>query len=112
MSRGYVPERGDAIWLTFAGRTGHEQDGRRPAIVLSPRAYNLKAGLALACPITSQHKGYPFEVVIPPGLPVQGVVLSDQVRSIDWRARHATRICRLPETVFAEASGKLAALVR
>lgn len=112
MSRGYIPERGDAVWLAFESHAGHEQAGRRPAIVLSPRSYNSKAGLAVVCPITSQRKGYPFEVVIPPELPIEGVVLSDQVRSVDWRARRATRICGLPETVLAETRGKLSALLK
>lgn len=112
MTRRYVPERGDAVWLSFEILAGHEQAGRRPAVVLSPLAYNLKAGLALVCPITSRSKGYPFEVVLPEQLPVAGVVLADQVRSVDWRARRATRICRLPEPVVAEAVGKIGALLK
>src|SRR5438270_8099109 len=88
----YIPERGDAIWITLDPRAGHEQAGRRPALVLSPRAYNGRVGLALLCPITSQVKGYPFEVPLPDGLAVAGVVLADQVKSLDWRARQAARI--------------------
>lgn len=83
-----VPQRGDIVWLSFEPQAGHEQMGRRPAVVLSPAVYNAKVGLALFCPITSQVKGFPLEVVIPEGLAVSGVVLSDQVKSLDWRARH------------------------
>ncbi len=79
------------VWVSFDPQSGHEQTGRRPAIVLSPRAYNEKAGLALACPITSKIKGYPFEVAVR-GSRVKGVVLADQVRSLDWRARQFTFI--------------------
>jgi mRNA interferase MazF len=78
-----VPDRGDVVWLEFDPQAGHEQAGHRPAVVLSPRAYNQKSGLALFCPITSRIKGYPFEVVLPPDLPVQGAVLCDQVKSLD-----------------------------
>lgn len=110
--RRYVPERGDAVWLTLNPRAGHEQAGRRPAIVLSPLAYNRKVGLVLFCPITAQAKGYPFEAAVPPGLEVSGVVLSDQVRSLDWRVRRARLICRLPGTLVDEVVQKLSALLR
>ena len=73
------------IWLTFTPQSGREQAGRRPALVVSPSAYNSKVGLALVCPITSKVKGYPFEVPLPNGVPVQGVVLADQMRGLDWR---------------------------
>ena len=86
-----VPDAGDLVWLTFDPQAGHEQAGRRPALVLSPAAYNRRAGLALMCPVTTKVKGYPFEVPLPEGLPVQGVVLADQVRSLDWEARRAER---------------------
>jgi mRNA interferase MazF len=112
VSRGdRVPERGDVCWITLAPQAGHEQAGRRPAVVLSPRAYNGRVGLALLCPITSQVKGYPFEVLIPSGLPVSGAVLSDQVKSLDWRARSAERICSLPPAVMVEVLGKLGTLL-
>lgn len=88
-----VPERGDVVRISMNPQAGHEQAGRRPALVLSPSAYNGKVGLAILCPITNQVKEYPFEVVIPEGQPVQGVVLSDQVKSLDWRARQAEHIC-------------------
>ncbi len=83
----YIPERGDAVWITLDPQAGHEQAGRRPALVLSPSAYNGRVGLALFCPITSQVKGYPFEVRLPAGSPVSGVVGADQVKSLDWRAQ-------------------------
>jgi mRNA interferase MazF len=95
----YIPERGDVVWITFNPQAGHEQAGRRPAVVLSPKTYNSKAGLALLCPITSQVKGYPFEVSLPEGLPVSGVVLSDQVKSLDWKARNAEKAFSLPVEV-------------
>ncbi|HEX4841063.1 MAG TPA: endoribonuclease MazF [bacterium] len=106
-----APDRGDVVWITLAPQAGHEKAGRRPAVVLSPRAYNGKVGLALMCPITSRIKGYPFEVVVPAGLPVTGVILSDQVKSLDWRARRAERICRLPQPAVTEALQKLGALL-
>ena len=108
----FVPAQGDAVWITLNPQAGHEQAGRRPAVVLSPRAYNGKVGLALLCPITSQVKGYPFEVVLPEGLEISGAVLSDQVKCLDWRARQASLICGLPATVVGEVLGKLGALLR
>jgi mRNA interferase MazF len=107
----YVPERGDVVWITFNPQAGHEQAGRRPAVVVSPRSYNGKVGLGLFCPITSQVKGYPFEVAIPAGLPVKGVVLADQVKSLDWRAREVEFAGRLPVSASAEVVGKLAVLL-
>lgn len=107
----YVPERGDAVWITLNPQAGHEQAGRRPAVVLSPAAYNGRVGLAILCLITNQIKGYPFEVVLPAGLAVTGAVLSDQVKSLDWRARTATFICALPPATIAEVLQKLTTLV-
>lgn len=92
----YVPGRGEIIWIDFNPQKGHEHSGRRPAIVLSPIEYNRKTGLALLCPITTKKKGYPFEVEIPHGLPITGVVLSDQLKNLDWRTRDAEFICSLP----------------
>jgi mRNA interferase MazF len=106
-----TPDQGDVVWINFSPQAGHEQSGRRPAIVLSPAAYNGKVGLALLCPITSRIKGFPFEVAIPPGLPVGGVVLADQVRSLDWRARRAERVCTLPLSAVSEVLAKLATLL-
>jgi mRNA interferase MazF len=108
----YAPRRGDAVWITLAPQEGHEQSGRRPAVVLSPDAYNARVGLALFCPVTARIKEYPWEVRIPAGLPVSGVVLSDQVKSLDWRARRAEKICSLPASVVAEILAKLGALLR
>ncbi len=107
----YVPDRGHAIWLTFDPQAGHEQAGRRPAIVLSPAAYNKKVGLLLACPITNEAKGYPFEVPVPPSAQITGVVLSDQLKSTDWRARRATFICELPASTVADVTAKLITLL-
>ncbi len=107
----YVPERGDIVWITLNPQAGHEEAGRRPAVVVSPRSYNSKVGLGLFCPVTSQVKGYPFEVSLPAGLPISGVVLADQVKSLDWRARKAEFAARLPSEASAEVVGKLAALI-
>ncbi|MGH8750465.1 MAG: endoribonuclease MazF [Burkholderiales bacterium] len=93
----YQPDRGDLIWLDFNPQAGHEQAGRRPALVVSPFAYNSKTGLALCCPITSHIKGYPFEVLIPEGLKISGAVLSDHVKNLDWKARRTEFIARLPQ---------------
>ena len=111
MTAHYVPGRGDLVWLQFDPRAGHEQAGHRPALVVSPASYNGRVGLALCCPITSQVKGYPFEVVLPASLDVQGVILADQVKSLDWRVRKAKRIGRVPGAVLEEAVGKILALV-
>jgi mRNA interferase MazF len=107
----YVPGRGDAVWISLNPQAGHEQAGRRPAVVLSPTSYNEKVGLALFCPITSQVKGYPFEVQLPQGLEVRGVVLSDQVKSLDWRAREVEFIGKLPSNTMAEVLAKVHALL-
>ena len=111
MARRYIPQRGDVVWLTFNPQAGHEQAGRRPALVLSPSSYNSKVGLAIFCPVTSQVKGYPFEVTLPPGSRLAGVVLADQVKSLDWRIRRAEFICKVPLETMKEVSGKLATLV-
>ncbi|MBI3468736.1 MAG: endoribonuclease MazF [Planctomycetes bacterium] len=111
MRRAYAPQRGDLVWLRFDLQAGHEQAGHRPALVISPERYNRKVGLALCCPITSQIEGYPFEVILPPGLPVSGAVLADQVKALDWRVRRTQRIAAAPATVVEEVLGKLAALL-
>jgi len=110
-SRTYVPQCGDVVWITLNPQAGHEQAGRRPAVVLSPENYNGKIGLAILCPITNQIKGYPFEVIIPAGLPVAGAILSDQVKSLDWRARNAEFLCTLPTETISEVLQKLTTLV-
>src|SRR5207302_4791952 len=106
-----APDRGDIVWITLADQTGHEQAGRRPAVVLSPAAYNAKVGLALMCPVTSRIKGYPFEVTIPPGLRVSGVVLAEQVKSLEWLVRRSERICALPSPAVVGGLRKLGALL-
>jgi mRNA interferase MazF len=98
----YVPARGDVVWLDFNPQTGHEQAGRRPALVLSPAAYNGLVGLGVFCPITNQSKGYPFEVTVPKGSPVTGVVLCDQLKSLDWRKRNAAYKGKLPDGLVHE----------
>ena len=108
----YIPAQGDIVWLQFNPQAGHEEAGRRPALVISPKEYNRKVGLALFCPVTSQVKGYPFEVLLPSGLAASGAVLSDQVKSLDWRVRKAERLCTAPEGVVEEVLGKILALIR
>jgi mRNA interferase MazF len=107
----YVPRRGDVVWLTFNPQAGHEQAGRRPAVVLSPNAYNAKVGLALLCPITSQVKGYPFEVLLPHGLPVSGAILADQIKSLDWQARTAEFLCALPPAIVSDVFQRIGVLL-
>ena len=111
MPRRYAPNRGDVVWISFDPRVSHEQAGRRPAVVVSPGSYNGKVGLAILCPITNQVKGYPFEVGIPPGLNVSGVVLSDQAKSLDWRVRKAEFICKLPKAVALNVLDRLGTLL-
>jgi mRNA interferase MazF len=111
MSR-YVPKRGEAIWLDFNPQLGREQAGRRPAFVVSPASYNRKVGLAIVCPITTKQKGYPFEVELPGGYEATGVVLADQIKSLDWRARRAQRLCTLPDAVTLEVLAKVNTLLR
>jgi mRNA interferase MazF len=107
----YIPARGDLVWLIFDPQAGREQAGRRPAVVLSPQSYNRRVGLAIFCPVTSQRKGYPFEVVLPDELPIHGVVLSDQVKSLDWRVRQAAFAAQLPDEVIEEILQKVATLL-
>jgi mRNA interferase MazF len=112
MMDNYIPQRGDAVWINMHPQAGHEQTGRRSAIVLSPRSYNGKVGLALLCPVTNQIKGYPFEVIIPSGLKVTGAILSDQVKSLDWKIRNTEFYSKVPETVVLEIFKKLSTLLR
>ena len=107
----YCPKQGDVVWLSFEPQAGHEQAGHRPALTLTPEAYNRKVGLALFCPITSRIKGYPFEVPLPAGLTASGVVLSDQVKSLDWQARNAKFVCKAPSSVLAGVLGQIEALL-
>ena len=107
----FVPDFGDLIWLTFDPQAGHEQGGRRPAVVLSPKTYNKKSGLAVVCPVTNQAKGYPFEVPVPAGCGVTGVVLADHLKSLDWKARQAVRIGRVSQATLDELLARLAPLL-
>lgn len=107
----YIPGRGDIVWLQFNPQTGHEQAGLRPALVISPQSYNGKVGLALVCPVTSKAKGYPFEVLLPDSLEVSGVILSDQVKSLDWQARNARYVCTVPVQVITEVLGKIQLII-
>jgi mRNA interferase MazF len=109
MVRRYVPEAGDIVWLQFDPQAGHEQAGHRPALVLSPSAYNGKTGLMLCCPLTTQVKGYPFEVGIAGTR--TGVALADQVKSLDWVARKASRKGRVSAAELAEVRAKAIALI-
>jgi len=111
VAKAYVPDRGDIVWLQFDPQTGHEQAGRRPAFVVSPRTYNRKVGLALFCPVTSKVKGYPFEVTLPEKGKVQGAILSDQLKSLDWRARKVTRLDHAPREVVLAVTARVLALV-
>lgn len=108
----YVPDRGDLVWLQFNPQAGHKQAWRCPALVISPALYNGKVGLSLLCPITSKIKGYPFEVIIPQDLPVEGAILSDQVKSLDWQSRQAAFICKVPNETLAEVISKMELLIR
>lgn len=110
MAPRYVPDASDIVWLQFIPQAGHEQAGRRPAVVLSPKAYNVKAGLIVCVPITSQIKGYPFEVVLK-GRGASGAALADQVKSLDWRARDAARKGRASGGEMNEIRAKIGALM-
>ena len=110
VTRDYIPERGDIVWLNFTPQTGREQQGKRPAIVLSPQSYNKKVGLALFCPITTKQKGYPFEVKIDNGI-IKGVVLSDQIKSLDWQQRDIEFIIEATEEEMNEIIRKLSVLI-
>ena len=107
----FVPEREDVVKMSFDPQSGHEQAGWRPALVVSPSAYNRASSLALLCPITSGAKGYPFEVPLPDDLAITGVVLTDQIRSLDWRARKARLVTRAPDAVIREVLARLEPLV-
>lgn len=111
VDRDYVPARGDIVWLSFTPQARNEQAGHRPAMVLSPEAYNAKTGLALFCPISSRVKGCPFEVQLPIAAAVSGVVLSDRIKSLDWKARNAQFECRAPGQVVSEVLSKVNVLL-
>ena len=110
-SGSYVPERGDLVWLDFNPQKGHEQRGKRPALIISPMIYNEKTSLCICLPVTSKVKGYPFEVALPQGIDVGGVVLSDQIKSLDYRARNAAFICKAPIDVVKRVQKNMLALI-
>jgi mRNA interferase MazF len=111
MAAAKAPERGEVVWLQFNPQAGSEQAGYRPALVISPKSYNQRVGLALLCPITSRIKGYPFEVEIPQGMQTEGAILCDQIKSLDWRARNARRIGSVPPSVMQEVTARILALI-
>jgi mRNA interferase MazF len=111
VSEPYVPDAGDLVWLDFDPRAGHEQAGRRPAIVLTTHDYNEAASLAVVCPVTRQVKGYPFEVVLPPASGFEGAILADHVKSVDWRARRAEYHAKAPASVVDDLRERLRALL-
>jgi mRNA interferase MazF len=111
VKRSYVPDAGDLVWLTFDPQAGREQRGRRPAVVLTPRTYNERAGLAVVCPVTSSVKGYPFEVSIPDGAAVTGVVLADHLKSLDWKERRTEFGGTLPASSLAELRERIRPLL-
>jgi mRNA interferase MazF len=109
MARPYVPDAGDIVWISFSPQAGHEQAGHRPAVVLSPAAYNAKTSLMVCCPMTTQIKNYPFEVVVTVGVP--SAVLADQVKSLNWRKRRAKRKGAISPAELAEVRAKIRALI-
>ena len=111
VARAYVPDAGDLVWLTFDPQADHEQRNRRPALILSPRSYNSKARLAIACPITSHVKGYPFEVPLPASEKISGVVLADLVKNLDWRARRVAFEAKAPADVVTDVRERLRVLL-
>jgi mRNA interferase MazF len=111
VARGYVPDAGDLIWIDFDPQAGHEQAGRRPGLVLSPCSYNAKTGLAIVCPVTSQVKGYPFEVALSASVRFRGAVLADQLKSVDWRERRAERGGKASPAVMEEVKARLQLLL-
>jgi mRNA interferase MazF len=111
VGRPYIPDAGDLVWLTFDPQAGHEQRGRRPALIVSPRTYNAKARLAIACPVTSHVKGYPFEVPLPAGGKISGVVLADHVKNLDWHARHVAFEAKAPADILTDVRERLRVLL-
>jgi mRNA interferase MazF len=111
VAKSYVPRAGDLVWLTFDPQAGHEQRGRRPALIVSPRAYNAKSRLAVVCPVTSHVKGYPFEVALPAGGRIAGAVLADHVKNLDWQARRVVFEAKAGDDVLTEVRERLRALL-
>ncbi|MGH8455312.1 MAG: endoribonuclease MazF [Nevskiales bacterium] len=111
MPGAYVPARGDIIWLDFNPQAGHEQAGHRPALVLTGQRYNRVTGMAICCPITTRPKGYPFEVPLGASASITGAVLSDQAKSLDWRARNAKRATRVTPEILADVTHRVTVLI-
>jgi len=111
MGKQYVPQSGNLVCLNFTPQAGHEQSGKLPAVVLSPLEYNKKVGLIICCPITNQSKGYQFEVLIPSGVKISGVILADQVKSLDWKIRSCEFIDKLPDEVLNGVLQKFGTLI-
>ena len=111
MSSNYLPDRGDIVFLDFNPIKGHEQRGYRPALIISPAGYSDRSSLALFLPITSHQKGYPFEVLLPEGLQTHGVILADQIKSLDWRARQIKYVETVSPAVIAEVRAKIIPLI-
>jgi mRNA interferase MazF len=107
----YIPDRGHIVYLDFDPTKGHEQRRHRPAFVLSPRGYNAKSSLALFMPVTKQQKGYPFEVILSPELQIQGVILADQIKCLDWKARGVRFVESVPESIVEEVQAKIEPLL-
>lgn len=110
VDKNYVPEKGDLVWINFTPQSGHEQAGKRPAVIMSPKTYNLKTDLCIVCPITSKIKGYPFEVMVN-GKNISGVVLVDQIKSLDWKARGVSFIGKIKKASYKELEEKLQLLL-
>ncbi|MGC1359239.1 MAG: endoribonuclease MazF [Xanthobacteraceae bacterium] len=108
----YCPDAGDLVWIDLDPTLGHEQSGHRPAIVLTPRQYNVRSGLCILCPVTSRARGYPFEIAIPPGHAISGVVLVDQLRSVSWEKRNVKMAAAAPEKVVDNVRECLAVLLQ
>jgi mRNA interferase MazF len=108
----YCPDAGDLVWIDLNPTLGHEQSGHRPAIVLTPRQYNVRSGLCIICPITSRARGYPFEVAIPAGHGISGIILVDQVRSVSWEKRYVKRAGVAPIQLLDDVRERLAALLQ
>lgn len=111
MDQAWCPDRGDIIRLSFTPQAGFEQAGRRPALVLSPGLYNSKVGLVLVCPITTRIKGYPYEVQLPEGMEISGAILSDQIKSLDWKTRRAEFVCKVTKDITDDVLAKIATLL-
>ena len=110
-SGNYIPQKGDIVWLNFDPGAGHEQKGKRPALILSPKIYNQKTSLCIALPITSKIKGYPFEVNLPADLKISGTILSDQVKSLDFIVRRATFVCKVPKNILKQVEQNVVDLI-